>query len=126
LKTYKGRMPFPPTLNHLFVNLKSGGRAKSKDYAKWEKLADTYGLLTPRVQFEGPVRVEYVFHRPDKRRRDVANLEKAVSDTLQRWGIVADDCQIEHLTLRWASSIGSDGVQAGEVAVTVQELEKAP
>lgn len=115
-------MPFPPTLNHLFFNLKSGGRAKAKDYAKWEKLADSYAYLTPRVLFTGPVAVEYVYHRPDNRRRDVANLEKAVSDTLQRWKIVQDDCQIHHLTLRWAAP---GEVSPGEVSVTVTEIEKA-
>jgi crossover junction endodeoxyribonuclease RusA len=121
VKTYKGTMPFPPTLNHLFFNLKSGGRAKSKEYSAWEKLADKYAYLTPRVSFTEPVAVEYVFGRPDNRRRDVANLEKAVSDTLQRWGILSDDCIIHHMTLRW----GNGEVSKGEVSVCVTELQNS-
>jgi crossover junction endodeoxyribonuclease RusA len=117
-------MPFPPSVNSIWrggKNIKTGApmHFKSKEYQAWEKLADSYAYLTPRVSFTGPVAVEYVFHRPDNRRRDVANLEKAVSDTLQRWQIVVDDCQIHHLTLRWAAP---EEVSVGEVSVTVSEL----
>lgn len=36
------------------------------------------------VKLQGEVIAVYTFGRPDKRRRDVANLEKAVGDTLVR------------------------------------------
>ncbi len=109
-------------MNSIWRNIGNNRTIKSKEYRVWEKLADSYAYLTPRVTFTEPVAVEYVFGRPDNRRRDVANLEKAVSDTLQRWKIISDDCLIHHLTLRWAT----DGeVSKGQVSVRVWELQKA-
>lgn len=39
-----------------------------------------------------PVRVEEVFFVPDKRRRDLTNLEEAVDDILVAAGVLKDDC----------------------------------
>jgi len=123
VKTYIGRLPYPPTMNSIWRNIGGNRTIKSKGYRVWEKLADGYAVLSPRITLEGPVRAEFVYHRPDKRRRDVANLEKAVSDTLVRWGILGDDSQIHDLRLRWAA----DGeISAGEVRVYLEEIEKAP
>lgn len=123
MKTYKGRMPFPPPLSACFINAtwSKSGRAQSKRYEQWEKLAAPYAYLTPRANFDVPVRAEYVLHRPDKRQRDLGNMEKAISDALVKWGILTDDSLIHHLTLRWAAP---GEVLPGEVSVTVQELEK--
>jgi crossover junction endodeoxyribonuclease RusA len=119
VKTYKGRMPFPPSLNGAYRNVQGVGRVKTKEYKVWEKVADSYAFLTPRPRFDGPVRVEYVFHKPDNRRRDLGNLEKLCSDRLTAWGLWGDDSQIHHLTLRWAEP---EEVSVGEVSVTVSEL----
>ena len=54
----------------------------------------------------------YEFGRPDKRRRDVANYEKAVSDILVTAGVIEDDSLIEEITLRWAD------VEGVEVTIT--------
>lgn len=109
-------------MNRIWRNIGGNRTIKSKEYREWEKVADKYAYLTPRVSFTEPVAVEYVFGRPDNRRRDVANLEKAVSDTLQRWGILPDDCLIHHLTLRWGIA---GEVAKGEVSVCVTELQNA-
>jgi Holliday junction resolvase RusA-like endonuclease len=39
--------------------------------------------------------------RPDKRRRDLGNLEKAVSDILVSQNIIEDDCLCEWMEIRW-------------------------
>lgn len=122
---YKGRMPFPPPLSACFINAtwSKSGRAKSKRYEQWIEAADKYAYLTPRVTFTTPVKCEWVLSRPDNRQRDLSNMEKALGDTLKRWGILTDDSLIHHLTLRWAAN---GEVLEGEVSVTVQEIEKAP
>jgi Holliday junction resolvase RusA-like endonuclease len=78
---------------------------------------DAYALLTMRFQLVGDVRAIYAYGKPDNRRRDVANLEKGVSDTLQRWGILKDDSQIADLRLYW-----SDDVEKGMVRVELEEI----
>jgi crossover junction endodeoxyribonuclease RusA len=42
--------------------------------------------------------------RPDKRRRDLGNLEKAVSDILVSQNIIEDDSLCEWLEVRWVDS----------------------
>ena len=39
--------------------------------------------------------------RPDKRRRDIDNLIKAVSDVLQDTGLIEDDCLCQEVTAKW-------------------------
>ena len=46
--------------------------------------------------------VVYSLKRPDKRKRDLGNLEKALSDILVSTGIIEDDSNIEDLRLHWA------------------------
>lgn len=52
------------------------------------KVAGTYELLIRAV-------------RPDKRRRDIDNISKAVNDLLQCAGVVEDDCLCVKLTCMW-------------------------
>jgi crossover junction endodeoxyribonuclease RusA len=48
--------------------------------------------------------LEIVAVKPDKRRRDLGNLEKAVSDLLQHMKIIEDDCLCQKITMEWAKS----------------------
>ena len=60
------------------------------------------------VPFSSPVQVTYKIGRPDKRVRDLANLEKALSDFLVSCGILADDSLIHRLIMEWADIEGVD------------------
>lgn len=100
-------LPFPPSVNNLFAN-SSHGRFTTPRYAAWKSDAYVELLRQPArfARHTGPVRVTYTFGRPDKRRRDVFNLEKAVSDFLVAHGILADDTLIEHGTVQWGAEPG--------------------
>ena len=63
-------------------------------------------LVAPAPTTKGKVDVQMRFGRPDKRRRDLANLEKAVSDFLVNVGVIEDDCLIESLFMEWADIEG--------------------
>lgn len=100
-------LPFPPSVNNLFANGKRG-RFTSQKYAAWQ--ADAFeALLKQPARFDrysGPVHVIYTFGRPDNRRRDVFNLEKAVSDFLVKHSILADDTLIERGVVQWGDVPG--------------------
>lgn len=101
-------LPFPPTLNNLFINNpQTRGRFASKKYRTWQdEAARAIEMQRPFLAWQNMgVSVTYSFGRPDKRRRDVANYEKAISDALTRGGVLGDDAQIEHMTLRWDSDV---------------------
>ena len=106
----------PPSANNLFATGKDGQRHLSKAYKLWRNSAGW--LLQVQVGgilcFAGDVSVTYEIWRPkDRRRRDLANLEKPRSDLLVKHGVLSDDSNIVDLRMRW---IMGDGVH-----ITVKE-----
>lgn len=59
--------------------------------------------------------------RPDKRKRDLGNLEKAVSDILVSQNIVEDDSFCEWLEAKWVES----GPQCKIIIESLEELSDA-
>lgn len=103
----KLHVPLPPSLNSLYPG--TVRRHKSKKYVEWIKLANM--MLDKQhtaVTFVAPVQVTYRLGKPDKRNRDLANLEKAPSDLLVARGILADDSLIHRLVMEWADIEGCD------------------
>lgn len=102
-------LPYPPTANNLFVNNKrTRGRFPSPAYKAWRdeaKRAIDRQVLRVNggytLRFRWPVKVVISLGRPDRRRRDLGNLEKAATDYIVSVGILADDSLIEDLRLRW-------------------------
>ena len=96
-------LPFPPSVNSLYDGGKRAARRFTSDsYRAWQ--ADAYEALLKQPDHSSrhalPVQGTYTFSRPDNRRRDVFNLEKAVSDFLVKHGILADDTLIERGTVQ--------------------------
>lgn len=96
------RLPYPPTANHLFASNARGGRHRSKKYNAW--IAEAMGELQRQhpAKTDGPYLLTIIARRPDRRRRDVANLEKPVSDLLVKAGVVRDDCDAQAIHLAWS------------------------
>lgn len=110
-------LPFPPTVNNLNVNAKSGGRYRSPAYDAWFAHASSFIKDSHRARF-GSYSLQIALRRPDKRRRDLGNLEKAISDLLVAHGVVKDDCLAERITLAWDPGLEADCV------VIVQAFEQ--
>ncbi len=113
-------LPFPPSVNALFANVKGVGRVKTSAYRKWAAEAG-WSLAAQRPRgIAGAYEIEITAFRPDNRRRDLGNLEKGISDLLVSQGVVEDDSLAEKITLQWAT--GGDGVR---VVVKAFEVEAA-
>ena len=97
----KIELPHPPSVNAAYINLKRGGRAKSQVYKQWLKDAEAALWGQKITHFDGWVRVVYTFRVPDNRKRDVANLEKCLSDFLVKMGILKDE-NIRCNSQQWA------------------------
>jgi len=110
-------LPYPPTVNHLYATVH--GRkvlsAKGRDYheAVWN--------LVNRAQVQpfGEKRVAYhvTVFPPDKRKRDLSNLVKAMEDALTKAGIWDDDSQVDRLTFERAHV-----AKGGSIFVEIQEM----
>lgn len=101
-------LPFPVSVNALYAGM--GRRHKSKRYQRWEIAANNalrYQKWTPYPK-EITLQAIYRFGRPDKRTRDLCNLEKAISDLLVHAGIIHDDSLIHRITMEWADVKGAE------------------
>lgn len=95
-------LPYPPSINRLYRSI--NGRSILSKVGR-----DYYRNVVPIAEATGiNVRGPYVLiiraHRPDKRRRDIGNLEKIVSDTLAKAGVVEDDSFAQAILSSWADS----------------------
>lgn len=93
-------LPYPPSVNGLYAG--KDRRYTSPKYAEWKSKAAQAMSSAPML--DGPVRVTYTFTRPDKRKRDLGNLEKPVSDFLVKMSVIEDDCLIEEIKLKWGET----------------------
>jgi len=93
-------LPFlPPSCNRIYYSdFKSRTRHKTSDYRRFQK--DCAPFIPQTVKpLTGAIRVEYNFYFPDHRKRDVANFEKAMTDTLVEYGIIEDYSMIVRMVL---------------------------
>ncbi len=111
-------IPMPPSVNALYRNVTGRGRAKTRRYLDWITEASISLNQQHVPEIAPPYSIDYAVGRPDKRKRDVANLEKALSDLLVSQGVLVDDSQINDNRQRWA-----DDVEAGMVRCTVESVE---
>ena len=111
-------LPFPPSVNGLYsTDFRTKRRFKSKRYNDWCGQAETALFYNKdRSSFSEPIKITYIYGRPDKRKRDLANLLKAVDDLLVTYGVIADDSLIHEIHASWGDVIG--------VQLTIEAMAK--
>jgi len=107
-------LPWPPTINHMYGRRPSGGvyllpAGKHFRAEVWVMFKAAKG-----VKQEGRLAMFITVYPPDKRRRDLDNIVKAVQDGLMHAGAYEDDCQIDGLRVERAGI-----VQRGKVNVVI-------
>ena len=114
-------LPWPPSVNTMWRTPRTGplaGRTmlskEGRDYRK--AVEQTVMLQRAGKVGDARVAVDIEVRMPDKRRRDLDNLPKAVLDSLTHVGLWDDDSQIDDLRI-WRSDR-----KGGVVIVRVREL----
>ena len=99
-------LPWPPTVNTYWRQFQ-GRVLISKQGREYRKVvADQVMLQRAAKHLDHAVRVEIKAFRPDRRRRDLDNLLKALLDSMTHAGVMDDDALIEDLRIYWADEIG--------------------
>jgi crossover junction endodeoxyribonuclease RusA len=95
-----------------FVHVSDQGKAYQKAVAR-------VVAALPRYPIEASDRLamHVIANPPDRRRRDLDNLGKALWDSLQKAGVYADDNQIDKFTIE-----RGEVVDLGRLLVTVEVL----
>jgi len=110
-------LPFPPTLNHMHMNI-AKGRIRSKEYVAFCGMVE-HIVKREKIPAMGAKRlsVAITLHWPNKRKGDLDNRAKAVLDSLQRAEVYDDDECIDRLTL-----VRGDIVKGGLAVVTIEAM----
>lgn len=97
----------PPSVNDIYERAGKHTR-RTKRYKRW--IHDMMYLVhySAKKAYSGRCAVVYTLARhPADKTMDVANFEKAMSDFLERAGIIANDRQIQHNCQQWDDEMGT-------------------
>lgn len=109
-------LPYPPTLNTYWRNVR-GKTLISRDGRAYRRTVCDLALFHGVTLHEGRLDVAVVVHPPDKRRRDLDNLTKALLDALEHAGAYQDDSQIDRLLIE-----RGERREGGCVVVRISEM----
>jgi Holliday junction resolvase RusA-like endonuclease len=115
---FQVELPFPPSVNHYWRRV--GARTLISRQGRRFR-SDVVRLLANRgmTPLAGPLDVRVEVHPPDRRRRDLDNLQKSLLDSLQHGGVYGDDSQIDRLDA-WRF----DPVEGGKVVVRIAPFRR--
>lgn len=113
-------LPYAPTINHYY---RPGARpgthyltAEARAYRI--QVSTIVGAQRLRAGLTGRLRMTVVVNPPDRRERDLDNLQKALFDALQHAGVYERDSQIDELHM-----VRGPVVKGGRITVTIGELD---
>ncbi|MCO6438166.1 MAG: RusA family crossover junction endodeoxyribonuclease [Phycisphaerae bacterium] len=109
------QLPYPPSVNHYWRRV--GRRTLiSRAGRRYRQTVLTILALMRVTLMEGDVAVRMTVYPPDRRKRDLDNLTKAVFDALQYGGAYLDDSQIARFEVERARV-----VRGGKIIVEITE-----
>lgn len=119
LKMYELAVPYPPSINRYYQNLKGSykrrirpeGLAFRSDVMDLVESGenDPDGLRPTNEPIDMNVMMFITAYPPDNRKRDIDNFQKALLDGLTHAGVYKDDSQIKALMVHMVSDEPKDG-----------------
>lgn len=73
-------------------------------YERWLNDAGFIAKAQSKGTVHGPYHLSINAVRPDRKKRDLDNIIKPISDLLVKMGMVDDDCHCEMLSARWITT----------------------
>lgn len=111
------KLPYPPSANKYYRNVgnKTLISSAGRDYRKRVNAVVTECMLrTGQRTYKGRLSVYLGMVAPDRRRRDIDNIQKPLLDALQHARVFEDD---EHIDLLITERLAADKETAGVVCV---------
>lgn len=110
-------LPFPPSANQIWRRV--GRRTLLSRKARLFRQRVLLILAPLRIQpVQGSLLVEIDIHPPDRRKRDLDNLPKAILDAIQHARVYEDDCRVDKLIVTRCTL-----VKGGKAVVRIRPLE---
>ncbi|WP_447881027.1 RusA family crossover junction endodeoxyribonuclease [Serratia fonticola] len=116
---YKLSLPWPPSLNTYWRHSRGRHYISEKGKAYRQAVIQTILQQHLNIKTSARLKISISAHVPDRRRRDLDNLQKAVFDSLVHAEFMLDDEQIDDFRVRREAL-----VKGGLLLVTITELEQ--
>lgn len=120
MNTYNITLPWPPSNNRYYRHNRGRTHISDEGQAYRDRVAGIIKDLMLDIGLSTPVKIRIECHMPDRRRRDLDNLQKAAFDALTKAGFWQDDQQVDYYSVKRMSI-----VKGGKLELTITELEPA-
>lgn len=109
-------LPFPPSVNHYYRRV--GPRTLiSREGRRFRERVCAILAGLGIGSLDGTLHLEIEVYPPDRQRRDIDNVQKALLDALQHGGLYTDDSQIKKLNIEMRGC-----VRGGRTLVRLEEI----
>lgn len=115
MRTYT--LPYPPSVNHYWRRVGNRTLISREGRAYRQRVCAILDGKRPDTM-TGPIAVQVDVHPPDRRRRDLDNVLKALLDALEAAGVYENDSQIVRLVAE-----KRERVEGGKAVVRVTTKE---
>ena len=97
--TIEVNLPWAPSVNHYYKKTRNGSFYLSQQGRSFREAVSQILRSCSPLLLEGDLGVHIKLYPPDKRKRDIDNVLKALLDALEHGGAYKDDSQIIYLTV---------------------------
>lgn len=116
MNTYHITLPWPPSNNRYYRHNRGRTHISAEGQAYRDNVARIIKNAMLDIGLAMPVKIRIECHMPDRRRRDLDNLQKAVFDALTSAGFWLDDGQIDDMRV-----IRYQAIKGGMLLLVVTE-----
>lgn len=120
MNEYRISLPWPPSNNRYYRHNRGRTHISAEGQAYRDIVASIIKEQMLDIGISAAVRIRIECHMPDRRRRDLDNLQKAVFDALTKSGFCLDDQQVDYYSVKRMPV-----VKGGRLELTITELEEA-
>lgn len=120
MNEYHLKLPWPPSINTYWRHCKGRHYISKKGETYREQVIDYIEQQNLDIKTTSRIKIVITANPPDKRKRDLDNLPKAVFDSLTHANFWDDDEQIDDFRIR-----RGEIVKGGSLDITIWEIEDA-
>ncbi len=113
------KLPWPPSINSYWLHTKTGQTFITPKGRKFRQVVMAACLVGNIQPMTGRLDILIHYHPPDRRIRDIDNLQKALMDAMKHGGCMADDSQVKHMDVTMHDFAEAN---AGRVFVTLRRI----